>query len=115
MTQRYKALIPTPVVVVDGETGEPGGAVTLKGSTVQAAGKKTDADTSDRTITADFGHLAIINEGPSELRLAIDANSTTSPAVIYVGASESFEGAIAGAVLHYSVASGSTTFRYVLR
>jgi len=40
MTQRYKALIPTPVVVVDGETGEPGGAVTLKGSN----GEQIDAE-----------------------------------------------------------------------
>lgn len=84
------------------------------GDTLAAAGKKTDADTTDRTITADFNHVSVVNNGPSELRLAVDEDSTAGGNIIYVEAGEAFEAALLGSVLHYSIASGSATFRYVL-
>lgn len=85
---------------------------------VKAAGKKTDADTSDRTLSAsgEFSNVQFVNSGPSELRICIDGDSTSGTnQIIYIEAGESFADAISGKIIHYSVASGTATFRYVLK
>jgi len=86
------------------------------GRTILSAGKKTDPDVTDRTITpaSDFNHLWVKNYSTSELRLCIDALSTAGTNIIYVEPGEEFSGYYVGAVLHYSTASGTTAFKYVL-
>jgi hypothetical protein len=90
-------------------------SVLVNGKVIVASGKKTDADTTDRTIsTTGFNHVAIINDGPAELVLAIDESALTGTKRIYVGDSEGFEDDIVGTVLHYTIANESCVFRYVL-
>lgn len=91
------------------------GSVLMDGKTIIAAGKKTDADASDRSITTTgFNHISIINDGPAELILAVDDSALTSTKKIYVSDSEGFEGDISGTVLHYTIANDSCIFRYIL-
>lgn len=91
------------------------GATHIKviGNDVQASGKAT-ATTSDQVITVNFNQIDINNDGSNELRISIDGDSTSSPKIIYIGAGESYEKALRGSSLHYSVALGTTAFRYVL-
>jgi len=93
------------------------GRTRVLGTPVLDAGKKTDADTTDRVIDPGgvFNQVSVINEGPSELRLCVDGDSTGTSKIIYVKDGEAFAEAIQGSTLHYSVASGSATFRYLLR
>lgn len=88
--------------------------VTQSGSNVKQAGKAS-ATTADAVLTVTFNHISLINDGPNELRLAIDESSVTGVNIIYVASGESFEDNIAGTSLHHSVASGAASFRYVLR
>ncbi|MDD3897581.1 MAG: hypothetical protein PHE82_01290 [Syntrophomonadaceae bacterium] len=85
------------------------------GDAIVAAGKKTDAGTADRQIsTAGFNHISVINDGPAELRLAVDESSATGSKIIYVADSEGFDADLAGMVLHYSSINDFCIFRYIL-
>lgn len=91
--------------------------VDVVGSKVKQAGKTT-ADTTDKILTPTngFNHVHVVNDGATELILTVDEVSTGSPSnPIYVGVGEIFSDAIAGNLLHYTVASGTTTLRYVIR
>jgi hypothetical protein len=91
------------------------GNVGVLGRQIVAAGKKTDAVSTDNLIgTTGFGYISIINEGTSDLFIAIDEDTTTSDKLIEVKAGEGFSEAINGNDLHYTIISGSCVFRYVL-
>lgn len=79
-----------------------------------AAGKGT-ATTSNQTISAIFNSIAVVNDGEVELKIAIEEDSTAvGSKVIYIGVGEAFEGALRGSSLHYSTASSTSAFRYIL-
>jgi hypothetical protein len=86
---------------------------------ILSAGKITDAATdTDKTIDpgAKFTTLMVINDGPGELRIAVDEDTLDEGSnVIYIREAEVFGDNIRGRVLHYSITNHSTTFRYVLR
>lgn len=86
---------------------------------ILSAGKITDAATdTDKTIDpgAEFTTLMVINDGPGELRIAVDEDTLDEGSnVIYIREAEVFGDNIRGRVLHYSITNHSTTFRYVLR
>lgn len=93
------------------------GYIITKGSPILAAGKTT-ATLTDNVITpsSSFNRISIINDGPSELRICIDGNSTNlSNNIIYIKPSEAFDDTISGSTIHFSVESGSATLRYVIR
>lgn len=87
------------------------------GSFIKSAGRKTDADLTDRTISvADgFDYISIINDGPAELLICIDAFPTAGVNVIYIKDGEVFEEAISGSALNYTIQNQTCVFRYVLR
>ncbi len=88
----------------------------IEGIPVVAAGKKTDADSTDRTITTNgFTRISVINDGPAELRLAVDESTLNGSKIIYVSDAEGFDLDIAGETLHYSTTNDACSFRYVLR
>ena len=84
---------------------------------VKDAGKVTDADGTDRTITPSdgFNYVAIVCDGPAELRICIDADSTAGQKIIYIKDGEVFEREIRGSVLHYSIAGDTCVFRHILQ
>jgi hypothetical protein len=81
------------------------------------ASNRATADTTNKTISPNggFKYINILNEGLTELRIGIDNNSTNGARIIFVPAGGSFSDAISGTVFNYSVASGTTSFLYVLR
>jgi hypothetical protein len=87
----------------------------LTGRHILSAGRQV-ATASDQAIvpTGGFNHICVVNDGTVELRLCIDGDSTLGVNIIYISAGESFDGYLAGSALHYSVASGTAAFRYVL-
>lgn len=88
----------------------------IDGIPVVAAGKKTDADSTDRTITTNgFTRISVINDGPAELRLAVDESTLNGSKIIYVSDAEGFDLDIAGKTIHYSTTNNTCSFRYVLR
>ncbi len=92
--------------------------VAFNGTAVKSAGKKTDAGVTDKTISVagGFNIISITNDGPAELRVCVDADSTIlTNNIIYIKQGECFESDISGSVLHYSVASDTCAFRYLLR
>lgn len=92
------------------------GSVSINGKQVIASGKKTDADGTNRTITTSgFDYVAIVNDGPGELRIGINESSITGTKTIFVKADESFEAQISGTTINYSMESDSCIFRYFVR
>lgn len=85
------------------------------GPRIVASGSAT-ANTSDQIISGGFNHISITNDGTTQIVFTVDEPSTGTPArPVYINGSETFSEDISGSVLHYSVASGTSTFRYVLR
>lgn len=86
-------------------------------SPVVKADKVTNADATDRSIvTTGFERISIICDGPAELRVCIDGDSTElTNNIIYIKDGEEFAESIAGTVVHYSIANDSCEFRYLLR
>jgi hypothetical protein len=99
-------------VLVDDEGSQ---YVKTTGRHILSAGRQV-ATASDQAIvpTGGFNHICVVNDGTVELRLCIDGDSTLGVNIIYISAGESFDGYLAGSALHYSVASGTAAFRYVL-
>lgn len=109
------------VPIQNDEDGYPLLTIRSAGRPVLAAGKVEGVGSSDQTIApgGTFHHIWVANDGPEELRLAVDADSTTGSAIIYLKPGEPYEADITGSVLHYSVPTGAafypTSFRYVIR
>ena len=84
---------------------------------VNRAGRKEDAALTDKQINipTGFKKVAIINDGPAELRVSVDNDSTAigSP-IIFIKENETFEANLAGNSLHYSVNNHFCSFRYLL-
>lgn len=92
--------------------------INIVAGSIVKSGKLDDASVdTDKTIdTGGFTSIAVINDGPGELRVAIDEDSTIDENnIIYVRDSEIFADNIIGKKIHYSVSNHGTVFRYVLR
>jgi hypothetical protein len=89
---------------------------TYSSSSIRDANRAT-ATTTDQAITPieSFTHISIYNEGTTELRVSVNKSSATGGKIIFVPAGQAFEDNILGESLHYSTASGTTSFLYVLR
>ncbi len=82
-------------------------------SKLVAAGKKTDADTTDRTIvTTGFKRIIIdCTDATSEMTFTIDENISGAEKPIYVSNGNDLDLNVLGTTLHYE---GAGTFRYIL-
>lgn len=78
---------------------------------------RATATTVDQSISAgtSFKYVSIFNEGTVELRISIDGDSTGSSRIIFIDPKQGFEHALLGKELHFSVASGTANFKYLLR
>ena len=90
----------------------------MASTSVKKAGKAT-ATTTESAVKLDgndsFSYVRIVNDGTTELRVAINASSINGNEIIYVKAGETFEDEIGGSKFYFSVATGTTEFRYLLR
>lgn len=78
---------------------------------------RVTATTADQVIAmaTAFKYVSVFNEGSVELRITIDGDSTQPNKIIFVAPNQGFEHALSGKTLHYSVASGTASFKYLLR
>ena len=92
------------------------GDVSIIGTPIVAAGRRTDAVLGEDKImtTTGFKQLAITNDGPAELIVAIDESAITGTMLIHILDGEAYEGNISGTAIHYTILNDACSFRYVL-
>jgi len=91
--------------------------VEKNGTPLLASGTDTAAVTDDKiTVATGFNHIELSNDDATiTITFAVDESALTSTKTIVLKAGETFDDYISGTDLHFASASGTPSFRYVLR
>ena len=86
-------------------------------TTLLASGRKTDSALTDKLITvaSGFSYVSVVNEGSTELTIAIDESAAAPTKPIFIPAGTAYSDYIFGTTLHYVGAATTTNFRYSIR